>query len=139
MLEKCLRSNPKAYCVWLHRQWLLEHSTANWEKELALCNLFLKYDERNCKYALMQCMMEPPFVTVTRGMFPPPVHCWDYRRYVVRKAGVPADKELDYSREKIDSNFSNYSAWHYRSKLLPLVHPSSSETAGISEEALQKG
>lgn len=51
ILERCLRVNPKAYCVWLHRRWVLEHSPApQWGHEKALCDLFLKHDERNCKF-----------------------------------------------------------------------------------------
>ena len=49
LLEHCLRVNPKAYCVWLHREWTTTHSPApDWKREKELCDLFLKYDERNC-------------------------------------------------------------------------------------------
>lgn len=55
------------------------------------------------------------------------VHAWDYRRYILRSlpksfkpAKTPAS-ELAYTRRKIESNFSNFSAWHSRTKLLGSV------------------
>ncbi len=50
VLEYCLKVNPKAYCIWSHREWVMSHTPLpNWKNEKALCDLFLKYDERNCK------------------------------------------------------------------------------------------
>lgn len=49
-LGDCLRVNPKAYGVWLHREWVMLHiPDPDWKQELGLCDLFLKHDERNCK------------------------------------------------------------------------------------------
>ncbi|KAJ8280006.1 hypothetical protein COCON_G00070720 [Conger conger] len=42
---------------------------------------------------------------------------------VVKLSGVPVDQELQFTDRLIGSNFSNYSSWHYRSTLLPLLHP----------------
>ena len=49
--------------------------------------------------------------------------------------------ELDFTTERIETNFSNYSAWHYRSKLLPLIHPSGKKSESsfpVAEEAHHK-
>uniref|UniRef100_A0A182PEM2 Geranylgeranyl transferase type-2 subunit alpha n=1 Tax=Anopheles epiroticus TaxID=199890 RepID=A0A182PEM2_9DIPT len=113
--EMCLMVNPKSYCAWHHRCWILENAPkADWQKEVELCTKYLKLDERN-------------------------FHCWDYRRYVVEKAGVTPEKEFAFCTEKIEKNFSNYSSWHYRSKLLPLLYPNVEDpTRPISEEKLKE-
>eukprot|EP00040_Diaphanoeca_grandis_P023529 m.128162 g.128162 ORF g.128162 m.128162 type:complete len:579 (-) comp29319_c0_seq1:198-1934(-) len=100
-LNSCLKQNPKAYGVWQQRRWVMQRSPKpSWSNELENCNMFLKLDSRN-------------------------FHCWDYRRFVVATADkdqtIDTEAELDYTMEKIGDNFSNYSAWHYRSTLLPKV------------------
>ena len=101
--------------------------TPDWLMEKKLCDQFLKYDERNCK--LISCNIITLFILT--------VHCWDYRRYVAAKANLSADEEFQFTSQKIEANFSNYSAWHYRSKLLPRIHPGDNQE--VSETALAEG
>ena len=103
LLEACLQRNPKSYCCWQHRKWVVElhtalpssaHDASLLDREVGLCDLLLTADERN-------------------------FHCWSYRRFVCSlHRGKEPESELDYTAEKIAQNFSNYSAWHYRSALL---------------------
>lgn len=49
LTETCLKANPKSYCAWHHRLWILKtREDPNWETELKLCTAFLKLDGRNC-------------------------------------------------------------------------------------------
>lgn len=52
-------------------------------------------------------------------------------------SGVPVDQELGFTDRLIGSNFSNYSSWHYRSTLLPLLHPESPEPPSPCREPPQ--
>ncbi|GAA5921947.1 hypothetical protein JCM3775_003430 [Rhodotorula graminis] len=111
-----LKLNPKVYCVWEHRKWVLETMPdADWAFEFKMVEMYLEKDPRN-------------------------FHSWDYRRYLVssiqsiaspsssssslprpRTKPLPqptTSSELAFTTRKISANFSNFSAWHYRTKLL---------------------
>ncbi|PRQ74295.1 hypothetical protein AAT19DRAFT_14648 [Rhodotorula toruloides] len=105
-----LQQNPKVYCVWEHRKWVLETMTdADWGWEIKMVEMYLEKDARN-------------------------FHSWDYRRYLISSIlALPSDpspsrskplprptteSELAFTTRKISANFSNFSAWHYRTKLL---------------------
>ena len=132
-LVKGIMKSPKSYTLWFQRQWTLEKGIA-FEKqlpeikmnseilqnEIGLCNKMLKQDERN-------------------------FHCWNYKLWVVEsflkehtKRGLLKEKteeqiyeedqkllvesECEMALGLIKKNFSNFSAWHYRSKLMPRLH-----------------
>ncbi|KAJ6500469.1 hypothetical protein C8R45DRAFT_977826 [Mycena sanguinolenta] len=111
MTTVALKMHPKVYWIWNHRRWCLENvpdgpdtSTegdvngwrkTNWDKEMYVVEKMLDADSRN-------------------------FHAWSYRRYVLARMPVarPEVAELAYTTRKIESNFSNFSAWHRRTKIL---------------------
>lgn len=113
-LVPLLRKYPKCYWIWNYRLWLLEQSTSLlptpsarrlWQEELGLVGKMLSLDSRN-------------------------FHGWGYRRTVVAalesdSLGIGEDnksmveQEFRYTTKMIESNLSNFSAWHSRSKLIP--------------------
>ena len=110
-----MMKNPKSYLLWYHRVWclvkcieieikkgtLLEKSVLIGEIEL--CNKFFLKDDRN-------------------------FHCWNYRVKILSLISIYfqntfqkfLENELKFTIEKITMNFSNFSAWLYRSKLIPI-------------------
>merc|ERR1712228_419 len=98
-INKTLQRNPKSYSSFHHRLWCIEQDkfqSIDLSKELVLCSDFLALDSRN-------------------------FHCWDYRRFIAKKLGQKRQKdEVKYTKQLIIANFSNYSAWHYRSTLIPI-------------------
>ncbi|GAA5963404.1 hypothetical protein JCM3765_003058 [Sporobolomyces pararoseus] len=114
LTNQSLKLNPKNYSVWEHRKWVLETMPdADWGFEIKMVELYLEKDGRN-------------------------FHSWDYRRYLIdsilklsnnperldlRTKPLPnplptTETELNFTKKKISENFSNFSAWHYRTKLL---------------------
>lgn len=114
--EGAVRHHPKSYWVYNQREWattaLDKLGQCDWERELSLCSKLLQLDGRN-------------------------FHGWNYRRYVTRHhEGSSNVSENEFALQKIQENFSNYSAWHQRSKLLPRMYErgSSEYLEAISRE-----
>ncbi|GAQ84030.1 RAB geranylgeranyl transferase alpha subunit [Klebsormidium nitens] len=112
LIFEALQVNPKAYGAWYHRKWILQLMGvhAPLQREFKLLDKLLKQDERN-------------------------FHGWAYRRFLVRQADAPDTQEMAFVQQKIDETFSNFSAWHYRSKLLTKMHLSKEAIAVGPEQA----
>lgn len=56
----------------------------------------------------------------------------------MKHANVPPIEELEFCTEKIQYNFSNYSSWHARSKLLSILYPlGTDKSKPINERVLR--
>ena len=130
MTMSALKAHPKVYWIWNHRRWCLENvptgpgtlegevsflgwKQAAWDKELYVVEKMLDADSRNCAVSFSLIVWLELIWTMS-------VQAWDYRRYVLGSMPVSRSElsELAYTRSKIESNFSNFSAWHQRSKVL---------------------
>lgn len=127
MTTIALKAHPKVYWIWNHRRWCLESipdggdgddtqgwKKTSWQREMGLVEKMLEADARNC--ASLSRLVLCASLTPTQSV----VHAWNYRRYVL--AGMPVRwseiAELGFTTKKIESNFSNFSAWHQRTKIL---------------------
>lgn len=110
-----MMKNPKSYLLWYHRVWCLVKYVEIEIKlktplgqsiligEIGLCNKFFQKDDRN-------------------------FHCWNYRVKLLSLISIYfqdtfqkfIEDELKFTLGKITVNFSNFSAWLYRSKLIPI-------------------
>jgi geranylgeranyl transferase type-2 subunit alpha len=109
-LVPLLMQFPKCYWIWNYRMWLLgqveryldsEDTLRIWNEELSLVGKMLSRDERN-------------------------FHGWDYRRHVVSQierlqgpANSLVESELAYTTSMVRRALQNFSALHYRSRLIP--------------------
>jgi geranylgeranyl transferase type-2 subunit alpha len=156
----CLERNPKSYGPWFHRKWCwtlycgtntVERDT--FQKELQLCALFLLKDERN-----FHCWNYRRFIVglILGGQMDGSWNTEDSdvimgAQIVVHRKGLlpsttttttltPHERstiiqaEWDYTSEKIQQNFSNFSAFDYRSKLFPLLLRKGNEEDFIKNE-----
>lgn len=117
-LVPLLKEFPKCYWIWNYRQWLLtlagevlsrEQTSKLWQQELGLVSMMLERDPRN-------------------------FHGWGYRRHIIDQLGSVmganddagsttstslVEQEFNYTTQKIRDALANFSALHYRSKLIP--------------------
>jgi len=105
-----LKEWPKCYWIWNHRIWLLHQATLRletdvarklWLAELQLVGMMLVKDNRN-------------------------FHGWGYRKMVVEQLESLAldgismvESEFAYTTKMFGMSLANFSALHYRSKLIP--------------------
>ncbi|KAG8703988.1 Rab geranylgeranyltransferase [Ceratobasidium sp. 394] len=65
-------------------------------------------------------------------------HAWNYRRYVLacmpESDRRPPRSELAYTTRKIEQNFSNFSAWHQRTKVWGVIWAEKPETEASAKQ-----
>ncbi|WFD36413.1 protein geranylgeranyltransferase type II [Malassezia cuniculi] len=132
LTQRFLRKHPKVYWLWNHRRWCLvtlaqrvpSAALAQWKQELGLVEAMLEIDARNFmgwnyrrwvveqiaafRLSELNVQSDTPF---------PEVLSTDIPQEAKEALLALAENELAYSMRKIEENFSNFSAWHQRTKL----------------------
>lgn len=99
LTTKLLKSDPKSYCIWSFRQWLVSqlYRQSNTNDvilaELELCKLMLMKDEKN-------------------------FHVWNYRHWL-NSLNVDIEVAIGFVHTKIKTNPFNFSPYHFLTKHLP--------------------
>ena len=118
--ESCIeKRDVKSYGTWEHRRWLMRNLICSETKakllrrDLQLCATLLKSDERN-------------------------FHCWGYRMFacnILKELGkYDDDEEMKFANSCAEENFSNYSAWHARAKIISKQPAGEEKNCLINEE-----
>lgn len=56
-----LQQNPKVYCLWEHRKWVLETMPdADWGWEIKMVEMYLEKDARNCAFRVFRALRPSP-------------------------------------------------------------------------------
>ncbi|GMH52053.1 hypothetical protein TL16_g05294 [Triparma laevis f. inornata] len=137
--NKCLTKNPKSYPSWFHRKWSFLHfPTSPISSEITLTTTFLKLDSRNfhCwnyrRFLISQQIgVDSATGEIKDLLIKSGFGCQLLNQRTKINKNVEFNQEsclsillseFEYTLELIKTNFSNYSAYHYRSHLLPLIH-----------------
>jgi geranylgeranyl transferase type-2 subunit alpha len=62
-----------------------------------------------------------------------------YRLAITGRCGTPAAAEFDFTTEKVNTNFSNYSAWHYRARFFTLLYAGAGARHSAAGEEARAG
>jgi len=107
----CLVNSPKSYSTWAHRRNILKLIRKfNEEKGLEILKIEVGLTEK-----MLMSRTEDQVENQGRNF-----HCWDHRRLVLKALPEDVKTEIQLTTKLIQTSFSNFSAWHYRSKLLNL-------------------
>ncbi|KAF6765000.1 rab-protein geranylgeranyltransferase [Ephemerocybe angulata] len=127
-----LKSHPKVYWIWNHRRWCLEHVPNGPGEEGAEDSLAWKKSAWDQELYVVERLLDAGCSELWVVL----LMAWNYRRYVLASMPVPRPDtaELAYTSKKIQANFSNFSAWHQRSKVLPKLWASGALDEAKSRE-----
>ncbi|PWN36867.1 protein prenylyltransferase [Meira miltonrushii] len=132
---QALQMHPKVYWIWNHRKWCLQElpsedadGLVKWKHEIGMVNKMLELDARNFhgwdyrRYIQSQLALPVSLRKDYNGApFPRSLLDADLPTELRKYQEKLANDELAYTLAKIESNFSNFSAWHQRSLLLPAI------------------
>jgi geranylgeranyl transferase type-2 subunit alpha len=134
--------NPKSYPAWHHRQWIVARFPAqiDFVEEQGLCGKLLDADERNfhCWNYRRWCVAlaatrafsaesgsagsgETTTAATASTLVTDAVKAGEAMCSLPSTSPFSVHSELAYTLARINKNFSNYSAWHYRSHLLLMI------------------
>lgn len=144
LTQAALENNPKAYGAWLHRKWVLSSSlfvsasssaddATLLQNELQLTHVFLQKDERNFhgwnyRRFIVSLLLGDPSDGETEQNNAPAFSSLQIVVSSHKQVRPPVSSECrhkilqaewDFTQQKIQDNFSNYSAIHYRTQLFP--------------------